>query len=234
RTLQRPIRREAFNQLIDLLDDTRKQMKKIPAVEGRARYFPKAQYDGVPGRTLEAVGFLRQPPFRGCGAIQNSAENELEESDERLISVYYHVLYVSGLYGMEHEEYDSTRSAIVNETLTEIANTDFSCMSLPERESQIFRAEVFRAYALARVQEIKLRRNFDEAYAQWVKAKLEIAVQAFKVARNIIHDQAKDDEKLRSSSNELKVRLRVSHSEWLLQDLNEWIDRVELLRPQNQ
>ncbi|WP_306141969.1 hypothetical protein [Roseibium sp. MMSF_3412] len=234
RTLQRPIRREAFNQLIVLLDITRKQMREIPAVEGRARYFPKPQYDGVPGRTLEAVGFLRQPPFRGCGAIQNSAESELEGADGRLISVYYHVLYVSGLYGTEHEKYDSTRSAIVNETLTEIANTDFSCMSLPERESQIFRAEVFRAYALARIQEIKLRRNFDEAYAEWLKTKLEIALQAFKVSRNIIHDQAEDDEKLRLSSNELKVRLRVSHSEWLLKDLNEWIDRVELLRQQNQ
>lgn len=234
RTLQRPIQREAFNQLIDLLDDTRKQMKKIPSVERRARYFPKPTYDGVPGRTLEAVGFLRQPPFRGCGAIQASSESELLRPEDRLISVYYHVLYVSGLYGMEHEEYDSTRSAVVNETLTEIANTDFSCLSLPERETQIFRAEVFRAYGLARVQEIKLRRNFDEAYSQWLKAKLEIASQAFKVARNIIHDQAEDDRKLRASSNELKIRLRVSHSEWLLRDLNSWIDRVELLRQQNQ
>ena len=39
RTLQRPIQREAFNQLIDLLDDTRKQMKKIPSVERRAKIF---------------------------------------------------------------------------------------------------------------------------------------------------------------------------------------------------
>lgn len=234
RTLQRPIQREAFNQLIDLLDDTRKQMKKIPSVERRARYFPKPTYDGVPGRTLEAVGFLRQPPFSGCGTIQSDAESELVYPNDRLISVYYHVLYVSGLYGMEHEEYESTRSAIVNETLTEIANTDFSCLSLPERETQIFRAEVFRAYGLARIQEIKLRRNFDEAYSQWLKAKLEIASQAFKVARNIIHDQAEDDRKLRATSNELKIRLRVSHSEWLLRDLNSWIDRVDLLRQQNQ
>lgn len=233
RTLQRPIQREAFNQLIDLLDDTRKQMKKIPSVERRVRYFPKPTYDGVPGRTLEAVGFLRQPPFSGCGTIQSDAEGDLLYPDDRLISVYYHVLYVSGLYGMEHEDYETTRSAIVNETLTEVANTDFSCMSLPERETQIFRAEVFRAYALARVQEIKLRKNFDEAYAQWLKTKLEIALQAFKVARNIIHDQAEDDRKLRATSNELKIRLRVSHSEWLLKDLNDWIDRVEPLRQQN-
>ncbi|WP_420334489.1 hypothetical protein [Roseibium sp.] len=254
RNLQAPMSQEDFREYMDLLDRVVEAMNKIDAIAERNRpvaeaatqtdeqvaqqlpNFKIAEYDGVVGRTLEAVGFLREPKLEGCAFARDlfTEDPDLRPFTDKglkflLAGVYYHNIYLVGLHGTEHPDYGSVRARSTNETLSELVNTDFSCMLpiLGPDEFEVFRAEVFRAYGLARVREIKLRKKFDDGYQKWLEQRLELAGNAFEISKDIIYDGAQRKRKVRENANELSVRQKISHHEWLLRDLNDWIDRVE-------
>lgn len=216
----------AFNEYINILESIVAMLRKVPAVKQREEMFPRMRYDGVAGRTLEAVGFLRQPKHDQCGVGYSDADQE-GFLKRLLASVYFANVHYLGLFGMEHPEYKNTKFVEINEHLAELVNTDLSCLVYAEEDSAVFRSEVFRAYGLARVKEIHLRDEFAHVRPDWLLQKLELSVSAFRMSKKIIFDYAVENDNVRLNSPRLKTRLDETHAEWVVTDVNNWIDNIE-------
>lgn len=172
--------------------------------ESQVKFFPLYNFQKVTGRRLSTLRFYQDPGFAFKCKNPGGSKNSKEAFNDILMnSALISTQAVFAWRSLEHPKFNSIYVKHVADITERIANTDLSCMRgvYGKNKTREQRAEFLNVYAMFQLKLINLRKNYGKGYQDWATNKAILALEASKLARQVLIPVLEENKELEKSSN---------------------------------